>query len=147
MYETFAEKMSEDKVDSTDKVDTIDYDSEDNKDEYEDASEGPNDFVKPSEWESKSESKDPINIDDASETPEETVTKDSLGHEENSPDFIDEDLLQSWETGDSCLSESQLEQKRLEAAQYKLEGNALYTESKTREACGKTNWFLRIIYF
>ena len=59
MYETFAEKMSEDKVDSTDKVDIIDYDSEDNKDEYEDASEGPNDFVKPSEWESKSENKNP----------------------------------------------------------------------------------------
>ena len=143
MYETFAEKMSEDKVDSIDKVDTIDYDSEDNKDEYEDASEGPNGFVKPSEWESKSETKDQKKLDDASETPEETVNKDSLGHEENSPDFIDEDVLQSWETGDSCLSESQLEQKRLEAAQYKLEGNALYTESKTREACGKTSSFLK----
>ena len=31
---------------------------------------------------------------------------------------------------------SELEQKRLEAAQYKLEGNALYLEGKTREALG-----------
>ena len=131
------QKMSEDKakVDPTDKVEIIDYDSDDNKDEFEDASEGPNDFVRPSEWESKSDK--PINLDEVSDNTEETLLKDSLGHEEGSSDYVDEDLLQSWESGDSCLSESQLEQKRLEAAQYKLEGNALYTESKTREACGK----------
>ena len=137
------QKMSEDKgkVDPTDKVEIIDYDSEDNKDEFEDASEGPNDFDRPSEWESKSESVNPVNVDDVSENTEEALPKDSLGHEESSSDYVDEDLLQSWESGDTCLSESQLEQKRLEAAQYKLEGNALYTESKTREACGKRSLF------
>ena len=51
--------------------------------------------------------------------------KDSLGHEESSPDYVDEYLLRSWEEGDSQLSEPELEQKRLEAAQYKIEGNAL----------------------
>ena len=63
--------------------------------------------------------------------------KDSLGHEESSPDYVDEYLLRSWEEGDSQLSEPELEQKRLEAAQYKIEGNALYTDGKIREACGK----------
>ena len=54
--------------------------------------------------------------------------KDSLGHEESSPDFVDETILKSWEHGDNILSDTELEQKRLEAAQYKIEGNALYTE-------------------
>ena len=63
--------------------------------------------------------------------------KDSLGHEESSPDYVDEMILESWEHGDNILSDTELEQKRLEAAQYKIEGNALYTDSKTREACGK----------
>ena len=132
-----SESEDKGKIDPTEKVEIIDYDSDDKKDEFEDASEGPNDFVRPSEWESKSESVNQLNVDEASENTEETLPKDSLGHEESSSDYVDEDLLQSWESGDTCLSESQLEQKRLEAAQYKLEGNALYTESKTREACGK----------
>ena len=67
---------------------------------------------------------------------EEEEVRDSLGHSSDSPDFVDEDKLRSWETGDNPLSESDLEQKRLEAAQYKLEGNSLYTEGKTLEAVG-----------
>ena len=72
------------------------------------------------------------------------VVKDSLGHEESSPDFVDETILKSWEHGDNILSDTELEQKRLEAAQYKIEGNALYTDSKTREACDKYTAGLRV---
>ena len=64
-----------------------------------------------------------------------------LGNTKGSPDYIDEELLRSWEVGDKFLSDAELEQKRLEAAQYKLEGNALYLEEKTREALGETFWF------
>ena len=62
--------------------------------------------------------------------------RDSLGHTSDSPDFVDEDKLRTWETGEDPMSETDLEQKRLEAAQYKLEGNALYSEGKTLEAVG-----------
>ena len=123
-----------------DKVEIIDYDSDKNDDDYEDASEslndGPHDMTRPSEWRPKpSENKD--NVSD--EAPEEDVVKDSLGHEEGSPDYVDEELLKTWEDADheNVLSDPQLEQKRLEAAQYKLEGNSLYTDGKTLEACGK----------
>ena len=67
---------------------------------------------------------------------EEEEERDSLGHSRDSPDFVDEAELESWETGDHPLSENDLEQRRLEAAQYKLEGNTLYSEGKTREAAG-----------
>ena len=63
-----------------------------------------------------------------------------LGNTKGSPDYIDEELLRSLEVGDKFLSDAELEQKRLEAAQYKLEGNALYLEEKTREALGETFW-------
>ena len=123
-----------------DKIDVIDYDSE-KEDEFEDASDsindgdGPNDLTRPSEWRPSGETGD-------TETEPQVgtgddVVKDSLGHEESSPDFVDETILKSWEHGDNVLSDTELEQKRLEAAQYKIEGNALYTDSKTREACGK----------
>ena len=123
-----------------DKIDVIDYDSE-KEDEFEDASDsinegdGPNDLTRPSEWRPSDETED-------TETGPQVgtgddVVKDSLGHEESSPDFVDETILKSWEHGDNILSDTELEQKRLEAAQYKIEGNALYTDSKTREACGK----------
>ena len=67
---------------------------------------------------------------------EEEEERDSLGHSRDSPDFVDEAELASWETGEQPLIETDLEQKRLEAAQYKLEGNTLYSEGKTREAAG-----------
>ena len=122
-----------------DNVEVIDYDS-DKEDQFEDASdsinegEGPNDLTRPSEWKPRDE------MDKEGEPQIGTgddLLKDSLGHEENSPDYVDENLLKSWEEGDNILSDTELEQKRLEAAQYKIEGNALYTDSKTREACGK----------
>lgn len=122
----------------SDNIEVIDYDSD--KDQFEDASdsinegEGPNDLTRPSEWR-------PSEVNDTEAEQEvgtgDDVVKDSLGHEESSPDFVDEKLLKSWEDGDNILNDAELEQKRLEAAQYKLEGNALYTDSKTREACGK----------
>ena len=106
----------------------VNYDS-DNSDNYEDASENHdssgnvNDLTRPSEWR-------PSN-------PESHPIEDSTGHVEGSPDFIDEQLIESWESGDKPLSESELEQKRLEAAQYKLEGNALYQDGKIRDALGE----------
>ena len=75
-------------------------------------------------------------------TEEEEEERDSLGHSRDSPDFVDEAELASWETGEQPLSETDLEQKRLEAAQYKLEGNTLYSDGKTREAAGKCALFL-----
>ena len=74
---------------------------------------------------------------------EEEEERDSLGHSRDSPDFVDEAELASWETGEQPLIETDLEQKRLEAAQYKLEGNTLYSDGKTREAAGKL-YFLSI---
>ena len=74
--------------------------------------------------------------DKGEEEKEEKKIRDSLGHTSDSPDFVDEDKLRTWETGEDPMSETDLEQKRLEAAQYKLEGNALYSEGKTLEAVG-----------
>ena len=132
-----AKSFNPDRVE--DNVEVIDYDS-DKEDQFEDASDsinegdGPNDLTRPSEWRPSGET-------DNDTGPEvgagDEVVKDSLGHEESSPDYVDETLLKSWEHGDNILSDTELEQKRLEAAQYKIEGNALYTDSKTREACGK----------
>ena len=67
---------------------------------------------------------------------EEEEERDSLGHSRDSQDFVDEAELGSWETGEHPLTENDLEQRRLEAAQYKLEGNTLYSEGKIREAAG-----------
>lgn len=137
MYGLF-QSMDNSKDREEDKVEVIDYES-DNEDQFEDASdsinegEGPNDLTRPSEWRPKDEM-------DKEAEPQSTgddLLKDSLGYEETSTDYVDENLLKSWEEGDNILSDTELEQKRLEAAQYKIEGNALYTDSKTREACGK----------
>jgi len=118
----------------------VNYDS-DNSDNYEDASENHdssgnvNDLTRPSEWRPSKE--DYFN-------PESHPIEDSTGHVEGSPDFIDEQLIESWESGDKPLSESELEQKRLEAAQYKLEGNALYQDGKIRDALDKYTAGLRV---
>ena len=74
--------------------------------------------------------------DQTGEEEEEEEERDSLGHSRDSPDFVDETELGSWETGEHPLTENDLEQRRLEAAQYKLEGNTLYSEGKIREAAG-----------
>ena len=76
---------------------------------------------------------------------DDDVVKDSLGHSIDSPDYVDEAKLSSWETGEHPLSETDLEQKRLEAAQYKLEGNSLYSEGKILEAVGKTSSYLLLL--
>jgi len=119
----------------------IDYDSDDHSDNYEDASEGHgdgiHDLTKPSDWK-------PKDIVDSHDDVKEEPCEDSTGHEKGSPDYIDEELLRSWEVGDEALSEAELEQKRLEAAQYKLEGNALYLEGKTIEALDKYTAGLRV---
>jgi len=119
----------------------IDYDSDDHSDAYEDASEehgdGVHDLTKPSDWK-------PRDNDIADESVEGEVSEDSTGHTKDSADYIDEELLQSWEVGEKALSDGELEQKRLEAAQYKLEGNALYLEGKTMEALDKYTAGLRV---
>jgi len=120
----------------------IDYDSDEHSDVYEDASEeheGPHDMTKPSDW--KPRDNDSENVED---NDEDEASVDSTGHSKGSPDHIDEELLRSWEVGDAALGEAELEQKRLEAAQYKLEGNALYLEEKTREALDKYTAGLRV---
>lgn len=119
----------------------IDYDSDEQSDEYEDASEehdGPHDMTKPSDW--KPRDNDSENTEDNAED----EASDSTGNTKGSPDYIDEELLRSWEVGDKALGDADLEQKRLEAAQYKLEGNALYLEEKTREALDKYTAGLRV---
>jgi len=75
---------------------------------------------------------------------EEEEERDSLGHSRDSQDFVDEAELGSWETGEHPLTENDLEQRRLEAAQYKLEGNTLYSEGKIREAADKYTAGLRV---
>lgn len=148
MYGTFADNMAEPEPTSVketveDTVEIIDYDSDELNEEFEDASdsvnEGPQDLTRPSDWRpTEDEHKFRVGEHESDDlSNEEKLKEDSLGHDQNSPDYIDEDMLRSWEVGEDALSESQLEQKRLEAAQYKLEGNALYTEGKTSEACGE----------
>lgn len=140
MYGLF-QSMNKTKDRDEEKVEVVDCECEsDNEDQFEDASdsinerEGPNDLTRPSEWTPRDEmDREAEPVADTSED----VLKDSLGYEETSPDYVDENLLKSWEEGDDILSDTELEQKRLEAAQYKIEGNTLYTDSKTREACGK----------
>ena len=145
MYGTFADNMAEPeptslKQTSEDTVEIIDYDSDELHEQFEDASdsvdEGPQDLTRPSDWR-PTEDEHKFRDVEHDLNNEEKLKEDSLGHDQNSPDYIDEDVLRSWEVGEDALSESQLEQKRLEAAQYKLEGNALYTEGKTSEACGE----------
>jgi hypothetical protein len=62
---------------------------------------------------------------------------DSTGHLAGSPDYVDERLLAQLD----LLPPEEREQKRLQANQYKLEGNALYAEGKTQ---GRRNTVLRI---
>jgi len=128
-------------AEATTDPEVIDYDSDDHSDNYEDASEhhgdGIHDLTKPSDWK-------PRDSNDSSDDVKDDPCEDSTGHEKGSPDYIDEELLRSWEVGDEALSEAELEQKRLEAAQYKLEGNALYLEGKTIEALDKYTAGLRV---
>ncbi len=67
----------------------------------------------------------------------EEILADSTGHLAGSPDYVDERLLAQLD----LLPPEEREQKRLQANQYKLEGNALYAEGKTQ---GRRNTVLRI---
>jgi len=138
MSKSDAEKVV---AEATTNPEVIDYDSDDHSDNYEDASEdhgdGIHDLTKPSDWK-------PRDSNDSSDDVKDETLEDSTGHDKGSPDYIDEELLRSWEVGDKALSEAELEQKRLEAAQYKLEGNALYLEGKTIEALDKYTAGLRV---
>jgi len=139
-----ANKSSEDFADTVG-PEYIDCENDENSDEFEDASEE-HDLTRPSDW--KPRSADPEKDNGAPGESEINCTEhdetDSTGHLPGSRDFVDEAVLQSWEAGDTALSEAELEQKRLEAAQYKLEGNALYTDSRTTEACDKYTAGLRV---
>jgi len=110
-------------------------DSDSSDDNFKDSSdqfEGPEDFNKPEDWKDRQDDT-PLN-----ENQEHT---DSIGHSEDSPDYVDEDVLKSWE---ESLSVEELEQRRLEGVGYKLEGNSLYTEGKPLEACDKYTKGLRV---
>lgn len=120
------------KPDNIDEVSNVESD-EDVSDTCED---GSNDLTRPSEWKPSDKLRD--------DKCDSDNVEDSTGHTEDSPDFVDENLLISWETGEDALSGSELEQKRLEAAQYKLEGNALYLEGKTLDAIEKYTAGLRV---
>ena len=117
---------------------------ESDSDNFEDASDntaddgGTHDFDRPEEW---GECSDRVGegVNNAEE--EEEEEKDSSGAVKGSPDYVDEQLLESWE---SQLGVEELEQKRLEGVGYKLEGNTLYLEGKTLEACDKYTAGLRV---
>ena len=68
------------------------------------------------------------------------MKKDSTSCVPSSPDN-DEDMLEEWE---NSLTLDEKEQKRLEANQYKLEGNALHKEGQHVEACDKYTAGLRV---
>jgi hypothetical protein len=64
---------------------------------------------------------------DSGESTSEIVA-DSAGHLPGSPDYVDEALVAELD----LLPQELREQKRLQANQYKLEGNALYKDGKTQ---------------
>lgn len=138
-----ASKDTEEAVkEATEGPDVIEADSDgENSDNFEDASDGggTHDFDRPEEWGDCSDrvGEGAGNVDDSAEEED----KDSSGAVRGSPDFVDEALLQSWE---EQLDVEELEQKRLEGVGYKLEGNSLYLEGKTLEACDKYTSGLRV---
>ena len=108
-------------------------------DNFEDASDSAggetHDFDRPEEWGECSErvQEGAARVSDTEDVTEEEE-KDSCGAVKGSPDYVDEALLEVWE---GQLGVEELEQKRLEGVGYKLEGNSLYLEGKTLEACDK----------
>jgi len=115
---------------ATEGPDVIEPESDCESENFEDASDsvdGPRDFDRPFDWEKKDSENNPPQND----TEE---IKDSTGAFKGSKDYVDEAELES-----QCakLSKEELEQKRLEGVGYKLEGNSLYLEGKSLEACDK----------
>jgi len=120
----------------------IEPESDCDSEHFEDASESMErlqDFERPEEWK-KSDNSNRVEQEEEKEE-EEEVVKDSTGATKDSPDYIDEAELESWK---DKLSVAELEQKRLEGVGYKLEGNSLYLEGKTLEACDKYTQGLRV---
>jgi len=114
----------------------IEPESDGDSEHFEDASDVTDrlqDFDKPDDWKKEG---DPSEADNNAEE-----VKDSTGAVEGSPDYIDEAELESW---GAKFSVEELEQKRLEGIGYKLEGNSLYLEGKSMEACDKYTAGLRV---
>jgi len=97
-----------------------------------------NDITRPSEW--TPQEQDSLGTKEEEETSEE-VYEDSTGNSQSSPDFVDERLLEKQEEG---LSSEEKEEKRLEAANFKLEGNNLYKDGKPQDAVDRYTAGLRI---
>merc|ERR1712032_578370 len=117
-----------------------DENSDNFEDAYDSAGGGTHDFDRPEEW---GECSDRVGegSDRVNDTEDVTEEKDSSGAVKGSPDYVDEAILESWE---GQLGVEELEQKRLEGVGYKLEGNSLYLEGKTLEACDKYTAGLRV---
>jgi len=109
------------------------------EEEFHDAEGDVNDLTRPSEWRPSEENKEE---GESEEKPaDEEVSVDSTGNPVDSRDYVDEAKLQQ-ELQD--LSSEEKEQKRLEANQYKLEGNNLYKEGKTSDAVDRYTAGLRV---
>lgn len=120
---------------ATEVPDVIEPESDCESENFEDASDsidGPRDFDRPGDWKKKDSENDCK--DDIEEV------KDSTGAFKGSPDYVDEVEL---ELLCAKLGVEELEQKRLEGVGYKLEGNSLYLEGKSLEACDKYTAGLR----
>jgi len=132
---------------ATGEAEVIEADSD--SDHFEDATdtgEGHHDFDRPEEWgeareEVKGEEDEMGKGEDDGVKGDEEV-KDSTGAVAGSPDFVDESVLESWE---GELEVEELEQRRLEGVGCKLEGNSLYLEGRTLEACDKYTQGLRVV--
>ena len=137
--EAVREATGEDEVG---KAEVIEADSD--SDHFEDATdsgEGHHDFDRPEEWgEAREEVRGEEDEDDGVKGEEEV--KDSTGAVAGSPDYVDESVLESWE---GSLEVAELEQRRLEGVGCKLEGNTLYLEGRTMEACDKYTQGLRVV--
>lgn len=137
--EAVREATEEDEVGT---AEVIEADSD--SDHFEDATdsgEGHHDFDRPEEWgEAREEVRGEEDEDDGVKGEEEV--KDSTGAVAGSPDYVDESVLESWE---GSLEVAELEQRRLEGVGCKLEGNTLYLEGRTMEACDKYTQGLRVV--
>jgi len=134
-------------VDAATMGDNQDIDHENvSEDEFHDADDN-HDLTRPSDWTPKdNDNRTDTKAQHSSqenehESDEESTKKDSTGCDPTSPDYVDDDKLDEME---AMLTLEEKEQKRLEANQYKQEGNALHKEGKHLEACDKYTAGLRV---
>ena len=133
-----AREVEEAVREATGEAEVIEADSD--SDHFEDATdtgEGHHDFDRPEEW---GEAREEVKGEEDGVKGDEV--KDSTGAVAGSPDFVDESVLESWE---GELEVEELEQRRLEGVGCKLEGNSLYLEGRTLEACDKYTQGLRVV--